>query len=346
MKRMISKVRQMIITLSVSILFFQIGQTQICNADICSEAMVSVTTITDPKCGEFQLKNIKGCMTDANPETIISLCGANTLPTLWFKINVDDAAVQLTTFIKTQGTWNPIWAIYSGKCDSLTIVNSGKTPLPTPCSNGGSNPFEHTVGVIQGTNTYYMAVSGEGIIDNPDFDITVYSNAGCSSCIGGDSGCNTTAKWSVTSRNSSRPLDDPKFCPGEIVTVCIDYLYDASQTSNDWLHGLIPNFGDGWDLDAFDPSKVTMTPGGATWHDEKDSLCAPYLTEQMPLLCTYSDPITGRLKLCNLACESCPCSAPLINGSPLPSGWFWNTFDSLWHWISGDKYSFLHGFKS
>jgi hypothetical protein len=52
--------------------------------------------------------------------------------------------------------------------------------------------------------------------------------------------------------------------------------------------------------------------------------CAPIITEQMPFLCTYTDPLTGRLVLCNTGCQACPCSGPLLPNSPLPSGWFWS----------------------
>jgi hypothetical protein len=35
----------------------------------------------------------------------------------------------------------------------------------------------------------------------------------------------------------------------------------------DWFHGLIPDFGPGWDLDAFDPEAIVVSPGGAEWAD-------------------------------------------------------------------------------
>ncbi len=297
-------------------------------ADECDEiggSQMIGPTITDPNCGAFVLFNADGCLESACPQADVSDCGFGNNPTVWFQVTVDEEAVQLVTQIATSGTWQPVWAIYSGDCTALTLVPGGTIAMPTGCSNGDTNPGEHSVGVVEGIDTYYIAVSGEGIIDDPNFQITLYSAAGCVSCIGGTIGCNTTATFNITQRSSDRPLNDPFFCQGEDVTVCINYLYDASDTGVDWFHGLIPDFGPGWDLTAFDPTAVTVSPGNPEWNDETDGACAPFITEQMPLLCTYTDPVTGRLKMCNLACQPCPCSAPLLQGSPLPSGWFWST---------------------
>jgi len=283
-------------------------------ADECDEVgagQMIGPTITDPNCGAFEIFSADGCLENACPQDDINGCGESQNPTVWFQVEVDEEAVQLVTFITTDGTWQPVWAIYQGECGALALVNGGTIDEPTPCSNGDSNVDEHSVGVIEGVTTYYIAVSADGIIDDPNFHIDLYSSAGCVSCIGGEIGCNTTATFLITERSSDRPL--------------VNYFYDASATGVDWFHGLIPDFGPGWDMSAFNPQDVLVSPGITEWNDEEDGDCAPYITEQMPLLCTYTDPLTGRLKLCNIACQTCPCSAPLLQGSPLPSGWFWNT---------------------
>jgi uncharacterized repeat protein (TIGR01451 family) len=298
---------------------------QECN-DSCPNAL-SIHTInpTDPNCGDFTPITIEGCLEGATRETEISSCGSDSLPTVWFQILVDEEAVQLGTSIQSSGTWKPIWAIYQGGCGSLSILNAGTIADPITCSNGDVNHEVHVVGTVQGQLSYWIAVSGEGVIDDPNFILNVWTSANCVSCIG-DEGCNPEAVWEVTSRSSSRPLDDPLFCPGEEVTVCITYNYDASETGVDWLHGLIPDFGNGWDMDAFDPESVSVSPSnGLQWNDESYGACAPFITEQMPLLCTYYDPVTGKLRLCNTVCQACPCTGPLRANAPLPSGWFWST---------------------
>jgi len=179
--------------------------------------------------------------------------------------------------------------------------------------------------------TYYIAISAQGLDPGEDggFTGTALTTAGCVSCIGGNDdfslACNNTAEWEITDRSSDRDLDDEEFCVGEEVTMCTEFTYDASATSIDWLHGIMPNFGPGWDINSFNGSGATLTVSTGTageWF-EADGDCAPYITETMPLLCTYTDS-EGVLRICNDFCGTCPCSGPLPEDSPLPSGWFWN----------------------
>lgn len=294
-------------------------------ADLCEEAVdVIIPNPTDPNCGMVEPVNISGCIENACPEDLVADCGFGMQPTVWFQVMVDAEAVQLQTTVTTNGTWQPVWAIYYGDCMMPTLLGGGGPGQPpVPCSNSDSNPNIHSVGVVVDVDTYWIAVTGEGVIDDPNFTLGVTTLAGCVACIG-EAGCEAQAEWEITARSSDRPLDDPKFCQGEEVTVCINFDYDASETGVDWFHGLIPDFGPGWDLDAFDPEAIVVSPGGAEWADVDGGNCAPLITEQMPFLCTYTDPLTGRLVLCNTGCQACPCSGPLLPNSPLPSGWFWS----------------------
>jgi len=313
-------------TLLFTVLLFSItiNQAQDCNEDKCRSLIQTITpNPTDPNCS-ISPKIINGCLTDATPETIITECGADQYPTVWFKVLVDAKAQQLQTTVTTLGSWQAVWSVYYGDCDSLILVTgSFDTQNPIPCSNSDANVGLHSVNIEEGVRTYWIAVSGIGIIDNTDFSLGVATLSNCISCIG-EVGCEPIAKWEITNRSSNRSLDDPKFCQGEEVTVCVSFDYDASQTGVDWFHGLIPDFGPGWDMTAFDPTAITISPEGGEWLEMSDSNCAPIITEQMPLLCTYTDSLTGRLVLCNTGCQSCPCTGPLPKGSALPSGWFWS----------------------
>lgn len=309
----------------IAAFFFVItsNQAQDCNVDTCIDIVQTITpNPTDLNCGVSPVF-INGCLTGATPETIITECGADQYPTVWFKVVVDSKAVQLQTTVSTLGSWQAVWSVYYGDCDSLLLVpGSFDTQNPIPCSNSDSNVGLHSVQIVENIKTYWVAVSGIGIIDNPDFSLGITTLSNCISCIG-EVGCDPIAKWEVTYRSSNRSLDDPKFCQGEDVTVCVTFDYDASQTGVDWFHGLIPDFGPGWDMDSFDPSAIDISPEGGDWKDMTDTSCAPTITEQMPLLCTYTDSLTGRLVLCNTGCQTCPCNGPLLPGSVLPSGWFW-----------------------
>lgn len=297
-------------------------------ADITS-AHTLETAPTDLNCGEFVITSIDGCLDLACPEEDPRDCGIGENPTVWMQITTDLNAVQLFTFVSTPGSWQPVWAIYYGDdCDNLTLAPGGTIAMPTPCSDGDSNPDAHNIGIPEGPDgnpitTFYIAISAQGNVDNPNFTLSAFTQAGCVSCIGNDA-CDPEATFELEDRSSDRPLDDPIFCQGEDVRVCIEFYYDPSETGVDWFHGLIPNFGKGWDMDAFDPTSVTVSPAGAEYLGPGDGDCAPYITEQMPLLCSYTDD-QGILRLCNIKCGTCPCSPPLAQGSPLPHGWFWSS---------------------
>ena len=286
---------------------------------------VIIMSSTDPNCGDSPSTIISGCLGFACPETIIATCGADALPTVWYQVEVDSNATQLQTYFSTTGDWLPILSIYSGTCDDLTLVEGGTPSFPLSCSGTDiiSNNSAYSIGIPKGVYRFYIAVSGQGFIDEPTFDLSLKQSSYCVSCLGDSSDPNVT-DFTIAERSSNRSLDDPLFEIGESVTICLDFEYDASESGSDGLHGIIPDFGLGWDLDAFDPMAVTLTPDSVTWHAPTDSLCAAYATEQLPILCTYFDSLSQTLKICNTFIDNCPCSAPIKRGSILPGGWFWN----------------------
>jgi len=303
-----------------------ITRAQECDNDFCIDVVDTIIpNPTDANCGAVTPVFVDGCLMDATPETVITACGADQLPTVWFKVIVDAEAVQLQTTVGTSGTWQPVWSIYYGDCTAPIPLDGGGPGKPSdPCSNSDGNEFIHSVGVVEGIDTYWIAVSSMGVIDDPYFTLGVATLAGCVSCLG-EPGCAPEAQWEVTKRSSSRSLDDPKFCQGEKVTICVNFAYDASDTGSNWLHGMIPDFGPGWDMVNFNGGNIISNLGTPAWISIEDTSCAPIMREQMPFLCTFTDPLSGRLVLCNTVCQGCPCTGPLLPGSILPSGWFWNT---------------------
>ena len=294
-------------------------------SETCADA-TNITTIgpIDPSCSTVSNVSIPGCLEAACPETTIANCGMDQLPTVWFQIQTTSNQGLLSTTVSTGGSWQPIWSVYYGGCAGLTPI---ATIVPPPgtgvlCSIDNPNPNVHAVPVINGENNYWIAVSGQGVIDDPNFVLSISQLAGCISCIG-SAGCAPSASWTVTQRSSTRPLNDPFFCQGEDVRFCVNFTYDPTGSVAEWIHAIIPDFGPGWDLDVFNPSSITLSPGNPTWQSEDAGFCAPRISETMPFLCTYIDPVTGKIKLCNAQCQSCPCSPPLMAGSALPSGWYW-----------------------
>ncbi|MBK9043319.1 MAG: T9SS type A sorting domain-containing protein [Saprospiraceae bacterium] len=298
-------------------------------ADVCSDissAQTLQTAPTDVNCGDFNLTSIEGCLENALPEDSLSHCAFNNNPTVWFKIETDSLAKQLFTFVSTPEEWQPVWAVYYGDCDNLIPVYTSSLGIPVACSNEGNNPAVHNITVPTGINgnpvtTFYIAVSASGNMDTGNFTLSAFTQADCDMCSGNDD-CETTANVKIISRSSNRSLSDPVFCQGEEAHVCLEFFYDPGETGVDWFHSIIPNFGEGWDMTAFDPANVTTTPDGARWFGPDNAECAPYLTENLPLICTYTD-ASGKLQICNMKCGPCPCTAPMDSLSPMPGGWYW-----------------------
>lgn len=317
-----------------------ITDRSICDmADECDELgaaqLLGSPLMTDESFAEIFEECIPGCLGLACPEDPTppgDPCVFADNPTVWIEIETDDIAAQLFTSVTTSGTWTPVWSIYYGPdCDNLTQISSDATP---PCSNGDDTPDLHQTQVPSDDDgntitTFYVAVSGEGVIDDPMFEICAYTTINAIVCLGDiTDNCNAdpTVMLEVTEREFADGVIDPDgdgvagpFCQGEEISIHLEYFYDASETGVDWLIGMIPEFGEGYNLEDFD--YAGNAPAGSEWIEE-DGPCAPLIQEPVPHLCTYEND-DGNLVLCNSLCQSCPCTPGMVPDDPLPSGWFW-----------------------
>lgn len=278
---------------------------------------------------------IKGCLDFACPsqEAIGGCTEFEQVPTVWFKIVTDSLSAQLFTTVEAFGNWNPVWSVYSGEsCDSLSIVNFGGVP---PCSNGDNTPELHQVSIFNEVSTYWIAVSFNPNslpsygLDDGSFELCAAVAIYAIICLGEEiSDCtDPSLVMEITEIEiESEPLEGP-FYQGEEVTIHIEFDYDASESGTDWLMGIIPAFGSGWDMSDFD-FEINAPIGNdstAQWYIQ-GSETAPIINEPNPILCTFVN-ADGELTLCNQLCkpcEDCPESGMDI-GDALPSGYFWVT---------------------
>jgi hypothetical protein len=279
------------------------------------------TTETGPTGHGFDCA--KGTLEFASPEMINSLpgdlCHFDENPTVWIRVEIDSLAAQIFSSVTTEGSWTPIWSMYAGDdCDNLIQLGGFGVPF---CSNNDNTPDLHQLAIEGHFNVYWLAVSGEGNIDDPNFELCVATSANAIICLGGfGQECGEDAFISVVDRENEGSLDGP-FCPGEQLTVCVDFFYDASESAGDGLMGIVPIFGNAWDKISFDP--IMNSPSGASWIDYRDS-CAAILQEAVPHLFTFYDE-EGALQLDNGLCyEDCP-DLGMEVGDTIPSGWFWLT---------------------
>ncbi|MBK7096322.1 MAG: gliding motility-associated C-terminal domain-containing protein [Saprospiraceae bacterium] len=316
-----------------------VNQIEDCDvADDCDEITASQTL--SPVTGDdLDYVCTDGCLDLSCPENPSPPgCDFSQTPTVWYAIETDDLAAQLfTTVASNSGTWQPIWSVFWGDCGNLTNAATGNAP---PCSNGDASPDVHQVGADPIVDVYYVAVTYDPA-DPPTegdtgFEICAATIESIIVCLGDiDDNCapDPTVQIKITSRENAdaEPNVDPAvgymgpFCPGEEVTVHIQFNYDASDSGADWLIGFCPDFGPGWDMAGYDydANPATGTPAGtADWHPQDDP-CSPLAAEKFAFLCTYIDD-NGVLHICNELCENCDCDKPFLDPlDPLPGGWFW-----------------------
>lgn len=310
-------------------------RTSDCAADECPDAEVLVTE-TPAGCEDGEnILTIDGCLEFACPEDVNIACSTDQGPTVWYQIDIDsDQATILVTQVEAEGfdvVWN-IWQSTTGSCDDMIPVSQPQpAPEPAlPCSDSDGDPANNLIiPIVQdppGTPaTYWISITALGEITDPNFTLNYAGSLGCIACSGDDSFDCDNGEYEATIDGEVVELEDyENFCPGQEVEVCVAFNYNTAGTGNDWLHGIIPTFGNGWDLEASDIESVDLG-GGWEWVAD-DGACATNTSiYDLPNLCTYNND-DGVLQLCNTACDpNCPCEGPLEADSPLPSGWFWNS---------------------
>lgn len=313
--------------------------TSNCAADECVDAEI-LTPETPNSCDDGDIRNdLETCLEYACPETAQTNCQHGDGPTVWFQVDIASLdATQLVTTVDAPG-FEAVWSIYRGtSCDDLDPVPmqsvvDGVTQTYN-CSDeigGEGNNFVTPVAEnpdTPGTNfSYWIAVTAIGDIEDPNFTLTYFSSLGCLACTGDtgfdcDNGEFTATVDGETWDPDGDGIDGP-FCPGQEVEVCWEFNYDTTGSGNDWLHGMIPSFGSGWDLESIDFASENIG-GSWQWYEQDDANCPPVLgIYNLPNVCTYEE--DGILKICNTNCNNCPCEGPLLADAPLPGAWFWNS---------------------
>lgn len=293
---------------------------------VCTQGLFPDTDLD----GDFNFICLEESMANATPEILFSECGFDTIPTVWFKVFSDLDAAHLFANVSVQGNgmWDPVFAVYQGDCPDLEPLSSINNPH---CNY--SFQVDHPA---ESLSTYWIAVGAQGdaseINANPFFEICVATTIEFISCLGNAS-CNPVADWELINSDVDTtkvgPIDltdTPELCPGETIEICIEFLYNAAATGVDGLGGVVPFFGEGWDQSQFDPANSTAIGAEqfADWYEES----VPVLQEDLWHLCTYTDGF-GNLQICNTICRTCPCTPGLVEGTPLPAGWWWVSEGSL-----------------
>ena len=286
-----------------------------------SDAEEIVGVITD---GGFVC--VEGCNLWADPNTESNACGQDQSPTVWYTLTTDADAADMNIIVESDDMGAPTIVLYTGSC------NGGLTPVPVNdglgCAVGsGGQAIANTQ--VAPNETYYISVSGINTAGG-DFEICVNTLFDASACV-------LQSSQEITDRSFGGPLEGP-FFPGEEVTLCFTLAqYTPVGNGCQWFQGVVPVFGNGWDLSVFDPQ------GGATLNGSNYPAPGVYGgTWDWYADMTYNSDIAwyqlgdfdgnGTLDMCNSNFDP-DCMGPgitggmvmgacNIGGDVLPPGWF------------------------
>jgi gliding motility-associated-like protein len=282
----------------------QSGPPQGCAGnDACSNA-VNVTT---PPVGGQTC--VSGCNTGACGESNLNYqgCRLDLQATVWHTFTTGPQSNLLYNLTISGGSHTI--SLFTGGCGNLNPLF-----LCQPAINSV---------VLAPNTTYYVAIA------------TQYQNSGTYSfCIGtfeNPSICSISTSVEVMGTSYGSPPNGP-YQQGEIVSFCLRVdNWDASQNNCQWIHGIVPLFGNGWDISSFDPSgepnmnlsgpdPVHMNEGYWDWFTG-----VVYNTVVNPATATrriYTDQY-GNIRICSIFEPGCDPGYPILTaGATLPGGWF------------------------
>jgi hypothetical protein len=244
-------------------------------------------------CGESNL-NYQGCRLDLQA-TVWHTFITGPQSNLFYNLSVSGG--------------NHTISMFSGSCSNLTPLFLCQSAI-------------HSIALPSNT-TYYIAIS------------TQYQNAGnynfCISTFENPNVCAVNTSVEVMNTSYGSPPNGP-YQQGEIISFCLRVdSWDASQNNCQWLHGIVPLFGNGWDLSSFDsagkpimnqigPEPLHMNEGNWDWIT--DVLYNSAINPATATRRIYTDPY-GNIRICNINEPNCDSAYPILTmGATLPGGWF------------------------
>ena len=225
--------------------------------DNCSTAQNLGSLPTPAACpnGVGATVNVTGTNINAtapNPYTYLLGCqtgGNQPAPALdvWYKFVATGTQVNINI---TPGSnpvlQSPAITLWQGtNCNNLTGFG---------CDNNGTVAGNNSVTFQPLTpgQTYYIQVSGMNPNTSGNFNMTVNASNDCNNCL-----------QNATLTVNPLPVNGA-YLPGQTVTFCFT-ITSFTQVSANWLHGVIPTFGNGWNLTSLTTTPAASCSGSGTW---------------------------------------------------------------------------------
>ncbi len=268
--------------------------------DFCSQAeAISITT------GQDCTNSLTGCNFGAAPS---SFCFPQN-GVVWYSFQSDSQANLLNLYVESTQVENPNIALFRGDCMDL---------IPISDCHGGSNGRVSLINYPIEANTLYHIAVGNGYGAGGVFEVCGFSSPDESFCV-------TESRVYVQPGSPNMgSADTGPFKPGEKVELCFEvtnFIASPPGSGNNcqWLHGIIPVFGKGWDTSSFDLS-ANLPPalygGGWDWFENEITY-----NHQGSILTVDDIDGDGVDDICHNLDPQCP-NTGISFGGILPPGWF------------------------
>lgn len=173
--------------------------------------------------------------TASNPYPYTAACAINTasIPNdVWYSFTASSYQASIAVSAGTGTFTNPVITFWSGTCGNQ--ASSG-------CITGAAGAATLVVYQLVIGQTYYIQISGSDATQNGTFTLKVHNDDNCAACL---------VSSSIT---ATPPPVNGTYSPGQTVNFCFT-VNSWDETNTNWLHGVQPTFGSGWDI-------TTLTAG-------------------------------------------------------------------------------------
>ncbi len=184
------------------------------------------------------------CATAESPYSSLLGCqpaGSMAAPAadVWYTFSITGPTLN----VNIAGMQTPNIGLYEG--------NSCANLVPRGCAIGTGGALSASFSGLA-AGQYYLQVSGGSLSDQCNFVLTLQNNFDCSGCV------------IQSNLTATPPPVNGSYQAGQTVTFCYT-ITDYNQTSANWLHGVVPNFGPGWNLGSLTTSAAASCSGAGTW---------------------------------------------------------------------------------
>ncbi len=137
---------------------------------------------------------------------------------------------------------NPGVVLYEDGCNTIRS-----------CALGSNGSVTLNQSQLNPGQTYYLQIFGATASEQGDFTLTMSNTNGCDECL------------IASNLTANPPPINGRYAGGQTVTFCYT-ITEWNMVNTNWLHGVVPVFGNGWDLTTLVPNPPPDCDGlGGSW---------------------------------------------------------------------------------